>query len=58
MSKDGVIVSTRLPLEGPNRGPGGVGLGRIGMLAVVTAGTYLRAERDSPGISWLPLFLV
>lgn len=58
MSKDGVIVSTRLPLEGPNRWPWVVGLGRIGMLAVVTAGTYLLAERDSPGISWLPLFLV
>ena len=58
MSKDGAIVSTRLPLEGPNRWPWLVGLARIGMLAIIAAGTYLLADRKSPGISWLPLFLV
>lgn len=58
MSKDGPIISTRLPLEGPNRWPWLVGLARIGMLAIIAAGTYLLADRDSPGISFLPLFLV
>lgn len=58
MSKDVAIVSTRFPLEGINRRPWVVGLARIGMLIVVTIGTYRLAERGSPGISWLPLFLL
>ncbi|MEA3365248.1 MAG: PAS domain-containing protein, partial [Candidatus Hydrogenedentes bacterium] len=57
MNKDGAIVSTRLPLEGPNRWPRVVGYVRIGMLFIIAVGTYLIAERDIPGISWLPVFL-
>lgn len=58
MSKNGAIVSTRLPLEGPNRWPWVVGLVRIGMLFIIAVGTYLLADRDSPGILWLPPFLI
>lgn len=58
MSNDGSIVSTRFPLEGPNRWPWLVGLVRIGMLVIVAAGTYLLADRESPGIVWLPPFLL
>ncbi len=58
MSKDGATVSSRLPLEGPNRWLWLVGFARIGMLVILAGGTYLLADRDTPGIAWLPAFLL
>lgn len=43
-------------IEGPDRWPWLVGLVRLGMLGVVATGTYLIADRRTPGIAWLPWF--